>query len=347
MNSMYKNKTYIKTVFVLLLIILLAAFIADMLSGSIHLGIRDIYIYLTGGLSESDRLIIEQFRFPKAVTAVIAGAAMACSGLIMQTVFRNPLAGPDVLGVSSGAGLGVAVVILAVTPFSGAANESWLQGWALIFAAWVGAGGVMLLIMSVSSRVRDIMTVLIIGILIANAVSSVVSVLQYFSNETMLKTYVIWTMGNIGNLSAVQVRTLGFASLAGLILAMVEIKPLNAIIMGETFARSVGVNIKASRLVLFASASVLAGSVTAFCGPVAFIGVAVPHIARLITGSSDHRILLPASLITGSITLLLSDIISNLPPSGSVLPVNTVTSLIGIPVIIWIIIGKKGIHKSF
>lgn len=347
MNSMYKNKTYIKTVFVLLFLILLAAFLADMLSGSVHLGIRDIYLYLSGRLSESNRLIIEQFRFPKAVTAVIAGAAMACSGLIMQTVFRNPLAGPDVLGVSSGAGLGVAVVILTVTPLLGAANESWLRGWALIFAAWAGAGGVMLLIMSVSSRVRDIMTVLIIGILIANAVSSVVSVLQYFSNETMLKTYVIWTMGNIGNLSAIQVKTLAVASLAGLMLALAEIKPLNAIIMGETFARSVGVNIKVSRLILFASASILAGSVTAFCGPVAFIGVAVPHIARLITGSSDHRILLPASLVTGSITLLLSDIISNLPPSGSVLPVNTVTSLIGIPVIIWIIIGKKGIHKTF
>jgi iron complex transport system permease protein len=344
---MYRKTTYIRIVFVLLSFLLVAAFLLDLLSGSVHLSFHDVIGFLSGDNTGNTGLILSQFRFPKAVTAVVAGAAMACSGLIMQTVFRNPLAGPDVLGVSSGAGLGVALMVLTVTPFVHTDSVSWLHGWGLIFAAWLGAGGVMIIMMTISSRMRDIMTVLIVGILIGSAVSSIVSLLQYFSNESMLKTYVIWTMGNIGNLSAIQVKALALSSSVGLLLVLMEIKPLNAIIMGETFARTVGVNIKVSRLVLFASASILAGSVTAFCGPVAFIGVAVPHIARLVTGSSDHRILMPATLITGSITLLLSDILSNIPPSGSVLPINTVTSLIGIPVILWIIIGKKGIKKTF
>ena len=344
---MYKKSSYIKLVFLLLSILLLGMFFLDLLSGSVKISLRDVIGYISGNNIDNNALILAQFRFPKAVTAVIAGAAMACSGLIMQTVFRNPLAGPDVLGVSSGAGLGVALMVLTVTPFVHTSSISWLHGWGVIFAAWIGAGGVMVVMMTISSRMRDIMTVLIVGILIASAVSSIVSLLQYFSNESMLKTYVIWTMGNIGNLSGPQVKALALSSSVGLLLALIEIKPLNAIIMGETFARTVGVNLKVSRLLLFASASILAGSVTAFCGPVAFIGVAVPHIARLLTGSSDHRILMPASLIIGSVTLLLSDILSNIPPSGSVLPINTVTSLIGIPVILWIIIGKKGIKKTF
>jgi len=343
----YKKSSYIKLVFLLLSILLLGMFFLDLLSGSVKISLRDVIGYISGNNIDNNALILAQFRFPKAVTAVIAGAAMACSGLIMQTVFRNPLAGPDVLGVSSGAGLGVALMVLTVTPFVHTSSISWLHGWGVIFAAWIGAGGVMVVMMTISSRMRDIMTVLIVGILIASAVSSIVSLLQYFSNESMLKTYVIWTMGNIGNLSGPQVKALALSSSVGLLLALIEIKPLNAIIMGETFARTVGVNLKVSRLLLFASASILAGSVTAFCGPVAFIGVAVPHIARLLTGSSDHRILMPASLIIGSVTLLLSDILSNIPPSGSVLPINTVTSLIGIPVILWIIIGKKGIKKTF
>jgi iron complex transport system permease protein len=347
MRDMSGKVAYIRFIFIFLSFLLIAMFLIDLLSGSVHIDLSEAFGSLLLGKTNDNGLILTQFRLPKAITAVIAGAAIACSGLVMQTVFRNPLAGPDVLGVSSGAGLGVALMILTVTPFIHTGNASWLQGWGLILAAWIGAGGVMFLIMTVSSRMRDIMTVLIIGILIASAISSVVSVMQYFSNETMLKTYVVWTMGNIGNLSPSQVKVLAISSAAGLLLALLEIKPLNAILMGETFARTVGVNIKLSRILIFASASILAGSVTAFCGPVAFIGIAVPHIARLLTGSSDHRILLPASLLTGSITLLISDIISNIPISGSVLPINTVTSLIGIPVILWIIIGKKGIKKTF
>lgn len=344
---MYRGRKYISFMFALLTIVLAALFVADLLSGSVNIKLKDIQDLLFGGGSGEYDIIFFRFRLPKALTAILAGAAMSVSGLLMQTQFRNPLAGPDVLGVSSGGGLGVAVMLLSVAPLNNPLTSSMINGWGLIISACLGAGGVMLIIMFLSSRVRDIMTVLIIGVLIASAVSSVVSVMQYFSNETMLKTYVIWTMGNIGNLSPSQIKALTLSSMVGLLLALTQVKPLNAILMGDTFAKSVGVNIKASRIVLFTSASILAGSVTAFCGPIAFVGVAVPHIARLITGVSDHRVLLPASMITGSIIMLGSDVLSNFPGSGSVLPINTVTSLIGIPVVIWIVAGKKGIKRSF
>jgi iron complex transport system permease protein len=343
---MHKDRKYRYWLFVLLFSVLIILFIADLLMGSVHIVFKDIISSVINSGNYGNDIIVMQFRLPKAITAVIAGTAMAVSGLLMQTLFRNPLAGPDVLGVSSGAGLGVAVMLLTFAPFSNITSSDIFSGWGIIFAACVGAGAVMVIIMLISSRLRDIMTVLIIGILIANAVSSIVSVMQYFSNATMLKTYVIWTMGNLGNLSPEQLRALTLSAAFGLLLALTQIKPLNAILMGETFARTVGVNIKLSRIILFASSSILAGSITAFCGPIAFIGVAVPHIARLLFKSSDHRILLPGSIITGGIVMLFSDIISNIPGSGTILPINTVTSLIGIPVIIWIIIGKKGIKKS-
>jgi iron complex transport system permease protein len=288
-----------------------------------------------------------QFRLPKALTAIIAGAAMSVSGLLMQTLFRNPLAGPDVLGVSSGAGLGVALTVLTITPLFSFASGSPLQDWSLILAAWAGAGAVMMVIMAVSARMRDIMTVLIVGLLLASAISAVVSLLQYFSNESMLKTYVIWTMGNLGNMSYTQIRTLTVATFAGMVLAFVMIKPLNAMLMGETFSRTVGVNMKMTRIILLAAASILAGSVTAFCGPLAFIGVAVPHIARIIFGTTDHRTLMPGVALSGAVILLISDMISTFPGGGQIIPVNTVTSLIGIPVVLWIIIGRTGLGRKF
>ncbi len=344
---MTRNKRNIILLFLSLTFILLLLFIVDLLAGSVHISLNEIPVFLFGDGNATHDIIFMKFRLPKALTAVIAGATMSVSGLLMQTLFRNPLAGPDVLGVSSGAGLGVAIMLLTFAPLNNALTASMMSGWGLILFACVGAGAVMLIIMLISSRVRDIMTVLIIGVLIASAVSSVVTLLQYFSNETMLKTYVIWTMGNIGNLSPSQLKALSIVSVAGLLLAVTQLKPLNAILMGDTFARSVGVNIRTSRILLFASASILAGSVTAFCGPIAFVGIAVPHIARIVSGASDHKVLLPSTLLSGSIIMLASDVISNIPPSGSVLPINTVTSLIGIPVVIWIIAGKKGIKKSF
>ena len=330
-----------------LFLLTLILFMADMLIGSTQMAASDVLKALFISGPAGDEIIVMQFRLPKALTAVLAGAAMSVSGLLMQTLFRNPLAGPDVMGVSSGAGLGVALTLLTLTPLFTLAEGSILAGWGVILAAWAGAGAVMIIIMAVSARMRDIMTVLIVGMLLASAISAVVSLMQYFSNEVMLRTYVIWTMGNLGNISYPQIRALALATAAGLAIAFTMVKPLNAILMGETFSRTVGVRMQRTRIILLASASILAGSVTAFCGPLAFIGVAVPHIARLLFGTADHRILMPATALTGAVILLLSDIISVMPGGGHVIPVNTVTSLIGIPVVLWIILGKAGLGRRF
>lgn len=330
-----------------LIILVIILFIADLLIGSTRLAASEVIGSLFGQGASGAEIIVTQFRLPKALTAIIAGAAMSVSGLLMQTLFRNPLAGPDVLGVSSGAGLGVALTLLTLTPLFTLTAGSALQGWGLILAAWAGAGAVMMIIMAVSSRMRDIMTVLIVGLLFASAISAVVSLLQYFSNETMLRTYVIWTMGNLGNISYPQIQALAIATAAGLVIAFLMVKPLNAMLMGETFSRTVGVRMNRTRIILLAAASILAGSVTAFCGPLAFIGVAVPHIGRLAFGTTDHRILMPGVALCGSVVLLLSDIISAMPGGGHIIPVNTVTSLIGIPVVLWIILGKTGLGRRF
>jgi len=330
-----------------LFLLTLILFMADMLIGSTQMAASDVLKALFSSGPAGDEIIVMQFRLPKALTAVLAGAAMSVSGLLMQTLFRNPLAGPDVMGVSSGAGLGVALTLMTLTPLFTLAEGSILAGWGVILAAWAGAGAVMIIIMAVSARMRDIMTVLIVGMLLASAISAVVSLMQYFSNEVMLRTYVIWTMGNLGNISYPQIRALALATAAGLAIAFTMVKPLNAILMGETFSRTVGVRMQRTRIILLASASILAGSVTAFCGPLAFIGVAVPHIARLLFGTADHRILMPATALTGAVILLLSDIISVMPGGGHVIPVNTVTSLIGIPVVLWIILGKAGLGRRF
>ncbi len=324
-----------------LLLVTLLLFCADILFGGTPIEAADVVRALFGAGSPESEIIVMEFRLPRALTAVIAGAALSVSGLLMQTLFRNPLAGPDVLGISSGAGLGVALTVLTLSPLFAFSADSPLQGWSMILAAWAGAGMVMVIIMAVSSRMRDIMTVLIVGLMLASAISAVVSLMQYFSNEAMLRTYVIWTMGNLGNISWQQLRALTIAALAGMMLAFVMVKSLNAMLMGDTFSRTVGVPMRSTRLILLAAASILAGSVTAFCGPLAFIGVAVPHVARLFFRTTDHRTLMPGTAICGAAILLASDLISTVPGGGHIIPVNTVTSLIGIPVVLWIILGKN------
>ncbi|MFH0841829.1 MAG: iron ABC transporter permease [Bacteroidota bacterium] len=334
----WKRKTLIFTV---LSILVLAAFCLDILLGSVNIRLHDIVSALFGDGDPGIETIILKFRLPKAVTALCAGIALSVSGLQMQTLFRNPMAGPYVLGVSSGASLGVALVILGFSARFVPGNIQSLGNWALVISAWIGAGGVMLLIMFISSRIREIMTILIIGIMLASGISAIVSILQYFSNETMLKAYVIWTMGSLGNLSGGQLNVLVLTSLAGVILSLASVKMLNALLLGENYATSIGLNLKLTRFLIFAGTSILAGSVTAFCGPIGFIGIAVPHIARNLFRSADHSVLVPGTILAGGIVMLASDIISQLPGSASVLPVNSVTSLIGIPVVIWIILRNR------
>jgi iron complex transport system permease protein len=257
------------------------------------------------------------------------------------------MAGPYVLGISSGASLGVAFVILGFSTHLSSDSIQNLGNWALVAASWLGAGAVMLLIMFISVRVRDIMTVLILGIMLSSGISAIVSILQYFSNETMLKAYVIWTMGSLGNLTSQQLQVLLISVSLGVILSLLSVKMLNALLLGENYAGSIGLNVRFSRIVIFTGTSILAGSVTAFCGPIGFIGIAVPHIARILFKTSDHKILIPGSILIGSIVMLISDIISQLPGSGSVLPVNSVTSIVGIPVVIWVILRNSKYSRLF
>lgn len=333
-----KQKALLFTGLILLLII---AFVLDIFLGSVNIRPGEVINALFRDSGSDIDTIILKFRLPKAVTALIVGIALSLSGLQMQTVFRNPMAGPYVLGVSSGAGLGVAIVILGFSSIFAPGNLIGFGNWILVASAWAGAGLVMLLIMFISSRVKDIMTILILGIMLASGISAVVSIMQYFSSETMLKAYVIWTMGSLGNLSSGQLQVLLISVCAGIFLSILSIKMLNALLLGENYAKSIGLNIRLSRFIIFACTSILAGSVTAFCGPIGFIGIAVPHISRNIFKTSDHNILVPATILTGGIVMLFSDIISQLPGSENVLPVNSVTSLIGIPVVIWVILRNK------
>jgi len=324
-----------------LTILLILLFILDLFLGSVTIRPGEIIRAIFNNSDETTRTILTQFRLPKAITALLVGIALSISGLQMQTLFRNPMAGPYVLGLSSGASLGVAFVILG---FSSDLSPESIRGfgnWAIAAASWAGAGLVMLFIMIISSRIKNIMTVLILGIMLSSAISAIVSIMQYFSNETMLKAYIIWTMGSLGNLTASQLNVMIVSVAAGVILSLISVKMLNALLLGENYARSIGLDVKRSRFLIIAGTSILTGTITAFCGPIGFIGIAVPHLARIILRTSDHKILIPGTILAGALIMLLSDIISQMPGSDNTLPVNSVTALIGIPVVIWVILHDQ------
>lgn len=341
-NNQHSSKS-VRLVFVILGILFFIFFLTDLLLGSIIVPGIQIFLALfkPNEANETFRTILIDFRLPKALTAIFTGAALSLSGLQMQTVFRNPLAGPYVLGISAGASLGVALFVLGFSSFLALGIVSVTGAWTLALVAWAGSFLVMLLVLYVSMRVTDIMTILILGILFTSAVGAIVSILQYFSNESMLKAFIVWTMGSLGNVTKSQLTVLAPAVFAGILLALFKIKDLNAFLLGENYARSLGVSIKNSRIIIFLSTSLLAGTITAFCGPIGFIGIAVPHICRVMFKTANHLILVPAVILTGSIVMLFSDIVSQLPGMQSTLPINSVTAIIGIPVIIWMIIKNK------
>ncbi|MDR3094933.1 MAG: iron ABC transporter permease [Bacteroidales bacterium] len=324
----------------ILLLLLIAGFLLVLFSGNIAIPFKDmVSILLTGdGLTDEWITIVREFRLPKAATAVLAGAALSVSGLQMQTVFRNPLAGPYVLGISAGATLGVALVMMGI---SAVGMSGMMSNWAIVFASFLGAAAVLMLIFAVSLRIKDVMTILILGIMFGSITSSFINVLQYFSNESLLKSFTVWTMGSLHSVTSSQLRVLIPCITVGLAVSLLSVKNLNALLLGENYARSLGVNIITARLTLFFSTGILAGSVTAFCGPIGFIGIAVPHICRMLFHTADQRILFFACIITGAIVMLACDLISMLPGNGIVLPVNSVTAFIGIPVIIWIIVSNQ------
>ena len=324
-----------------LLILLILVFILDLFLGSVSLRPGEVIRAIFNNSDETTRTILSEFRLPKAITALLAGIALSISGLQMQTLFRNPMAGPYVLGLSSGASLGVAFVILGFSSDMSPESIRGFGNWAIVAASWTGAGIVMLFIMIISSRIKNIMTVLILGIMLSSAISAIVSIMQYFSSETMLKAYVIWTMGSLGNLAGSQLNVMIASVAAGVFLSLISVKMLNAHLLGENYARSIGLDVRRSRFIIIAGTSILTGTITAFCGPIGFIGIAVPHLARIIFRTSDHRILIPGTILAGAIVMLASDIVSQMPGSDNTLPVNSVTALIGIPVVIWVILHDK------
>ena len=346
-NVQNKSGRKARLIFATLLALVVVFFILDIFFGSVNIKASEVISAIFRHTGNNYETIILKFRLPKAITALIVGVALSLSGLQMQTVFRNPMAGPYVLGISSGASLGVAFVILGFSSNITPESLNGLGNWILVAASWLGAGAVMLLIMAISSKVKDIMTILILGIMLASGISAIVTIMQYFSNETMLKAYVIWTMGSLGNLTSSQLNVLLISIIVGVTMSLFSSKMLNALLLGENYAASIGLNVGFARSVIFICTSILAGSVTAFCGPIGFIGIAVPHMARILFKTSDHKILLPGTILLGGVVMLISDIISQLPGSESILPVNAVTSLIGIPVVIWVILNRRKYSVSF
>jgi iron complex transport system permease protein len=332
-----------------LLLLLVLAFLLDISVGSVKIPLRDVFRILFSSSSGDDtwRFIVDKIRVPKAFTAVLAGCGLSVSGLQMQTLFRNPLADPSVLGITAGASLGVAMVMLTggslATIF--AIRELGISGSLLItVAACLGAGVVMMLVLLLSGRLRDNVLMLIIGIMIGSITTAIISIWQYFSSPEEVKDYLLWLFGSLGGVTGGQLLILGTVTILGLIMAWLSSKMLDALLLGENYARSMGLNPQRARLIIICSSSLLAGSITAFCGPIGFVGIAVPHITRQLFRTSSHRILVPACCLTGTLLLLLCDVLSQLPGNQTVLPVNIITALIGAPVVITLLLRQKNIN---
>lgn len=285
--------------------------------------------------------IIQNYRLPKAITAVLVGSGLGISGLLMQTLFRNPLAGPFVLGITSGASLGVALVILGSSIFGGFLATFLLTKWSLVIAASLGSFLVLLLVLIVSSKVRDTMAILIIGLMFGSITAAIVSVLSYFSSAEQLQQYIFWGFGSLGDLDWNEVTIFAIIYGIGILFSILSIKGLNTLLLGENYAKSLGLNIKHSRLLIIIATSLLAGTITAFAGPIAFIGLAIPHVTRQVFNTSNHKILLPAVFLFGAIIMLICDSIAQLPNTDYMLPINAITSLFGAPIVVWLLVRQR------
>jgi len=322
---------------VLLAFVLLALVLLDIRLGTVRITFADMAAHLSGQqpLDNQQHVILTRFRLPRLITALLAGAALPLCGLQMQTLFRNPLAGPYVLGISSGASFGAALAVL------GMGATGLVATWSLALSAWLGAGLVMLLLLFVSFRIRDGLTILILGIMFSGGLAALISIMQYFSRADALKSFVIWSMGSLGNATGAQLTVMAATVGPLLLVSMGFSKVLNGMMLGEDYAVTMGIRLRRSRTLIFATTSIMTGTITAFCGPIGFIGIAVPHIARYLFRRSDHRVLIPATMLTGMIIMVFSDILSQLPGTDRVLPINAVTSLIGIPVVVWLVILNR------
>jgi iron complex transport system permease protein len=339
---MQMEQTY-RSYFIVLFILLVIAFLVNISLGSVAIPIDEVLSSLFGGGASKQtwQYILIEYRLPKAITAILAGGGLAVSGLLMQTLFRNPLAGPFVLGLSSGASLGVAILILGAGTFGGFISGFLLSEWSLVIASAFGSFLVLLAVLAITFKIKDTMAILIIGLMFGSITAAVVAVLSYFSNAEQLQQYIFWSFGSLGNQSWNGVLILSICCVFGLVLSFFSSKSLNALLLGENYAKSMGLHIKKTILIIILATSILAGSVTAFAGPIAFVGLAVPHITRQFFTTSNHFILLPAVLISGSLLLLICDTVAQLPFSEYTLPINAITSLIGAPVVIWLLVRKR------
>lgn len=327
--------------FTFLGILLAGSFLLSISLGSVRIPLGETLNILAGGnpATESWGFILWEYRLPKALTAILVGSGLSLSGLLMQTLFRNPLAGPFVLGISSGASLGAALLI-----FGGgmlASRTLALNDTALALASSAGSFTVLLVVLGVSTRLKDSMALLIIGLMFGSITAALVTVLSFFSEAEVLQQYIFWSYGSVGNLGWGTLAVLAGICLAGVLLSLFSLKALNALLLGEAYAGTLGFSLPRLRLFIILATGLLAGGITAFAGPIAFIGLAVPHLSRLFFKSSDHRVLLPAVLLCGAILMLLCDTVAQLPSSAYVLPINAITSVVGAPIVIWLLLRRK------
>jgi len=322
---------------------LLLALLLNISLGQVAIPFKEVIKSLFGSHASKEtwEYIIVNFRLPKAITAILVGIGLSISGLLMQTLFRNPLAGPYVLGLSSGSSLGVAFVILGAGILPLSLANFLLSSYGIILASCLGSFMVLLLVLSISKFLRDTMTILIAGLMFSSFASAIVSILTYFSSAEKLQKFTFWSMGSIGNISWQNILILFFAVSIGLLISLFSIKSLDGLLLGENYAKSLGLNIKKSRRMIILATSILAGSITAFAGPIAFIGLAVPHLSKLIFQTSNHLILFWSTIIIGAIIMLFCDMVSQMPGFDFTLPINAITSLVGAPIVIWLLVRKN------
>ena len=333
-----------RLIFGLLLLMLPIFFGVDILLGNVSISFDKVLAILLGEPAEETyRIIVMQSRIPKAITALLCGSSLAVSGLLMQTLFRNPLAGPYILGISSGSGLGVAILIMG----SGILGFSYVSNLSISIAAIIGAIAILLILFIISTKVRDVMTLLILGVMIGAISTAIIGIIQYFTSDYQLKSFLIWSLGSLSGTSFNQLLYISLVVFVGTLTAFFFSKNFNALSMGEEYAKTIGFSIIFVRFVVILISGLLTGVITAYCGPIGFIGIVVPHLARLIFKSANHFILIPGSILIGMIMLLLSDILTNIYGRGISLPINSITAILGIPIIIWIIFSKRKISSGF
>lgn len=332
-----------KILFTLLLLAMVFLFLVNISLGSVSIPLKEVVKGIFGQemTKESWEIILWNFRFPKAITAILVGIGLSMSGLLMQTLFRNPLAGPYVLGLSSGASLGVAFVILGTGLLPTYIASFFLSSYGLVVASSLGAFLVLLAVLLVSRKLKDTMAILIVGLMFGSFTSAIVSVLSYFTTAEKLQKFTFWSMGSISNLTWQEISILSLLTFIGIAISFTVIKPLNALLLGEKYAQSIGINYKKTRFLIIVATSILAGSITAFAGPIAFIGLAVPHMAKLLFQTSNHLVLFWSTLLLGAIVMLVCDTIAQVPGNDITLPINAVTSVIGAPIVIWLLVRKK------